>query len=36
MDIRADRVVAKSSSVTGNMYAMQTILQMTKQDANGS
>ena len=35
MDIQADRVVAKSSSVTGNMYAMQTILQMTKQDANG-
>ena len=29
MDIQADRVVAKSSSVTGNMYAMQTILQMT-------
>lgn len=35
MNIQADRVVAKSSSVTGNMYAMQTILQMTKQDASG-
>ncbi len=29
MNIQANRVVAKSSSVTGNMYAMQTILQTT-------
>ena len=32
--ITADRMNAASQSVTGNMYAMQTILQMTRQDAN--
>lgn len=35
MDIKADRIDAASTSVTGNMYAMQTILQMTKQDDTG-
>nr|WP_193312306.1 Ig-like domain-containing protein [Bifidobacterium leontopitheci] len=33
MDIKADRIDVKSVAVTGDMYAMQTILQMTKQDA---
>lgn len=33
MDILADRVNVKSESVTGNMYGMQTILQMYKQNA---
>ncbi|MBQ8857191.1 MAG: discoidin domain-containing protein, partial [Lachnospiraceae bacterium] len=33
MDIFADRINVKSESVTGNMYGMQTILQMYKQDA---
>lgn len=33
MDIKSDRIDVESVSVTGNMYAMQTILQMVKQDA---
>ena len=35
MNILADRVNVASGSVTGNMYGMQTILQMYKQDAEG-
>ena len=35
MDILADRINVASVSVTGNMYGMQTILQMYKQDAEG-
>lgn len=35
MDIQADKVVVKAGHVTGNMYAMQTIHQMYKQDATG-
>ena len=35
MDIQADRINVASGSVTGNMYGMQTILQMYKQDAEG-
>lgn len=34
MDIHGDRVVVKSNTVTGNMYAMQTILQMYKQNSD--
>ena len=33
MDIQADRIVVRSSHVTGNMYGMQTILQMYKENA---
>ena len=32
MDIRADRIIVRSESTTGNMYGMQTILQMYRQD----
>lgn len=32
MDILGDKVIVKSQSVTGNMYGMQTILQMYKQN----
>ena len=32
MDIQGDKIVVKSQSVTGNMYGMQTILQMYKQN----
>ncbi|MGG7144186.1 discoidin domain-containing protein [Clostridium nigeriense] len=32
MDIQGDRIIVKSQSVTGNMYGMQTILQMYKQN----
>lgn len=32
MDIQSDRIIVKSESVTGNMYGMQTILQMYKQN----
>ena len=35
MDILADRINVASESVTGNMYAMQTILQMYKMDETG-
>ena len=35
MDILADRVNVASESVTGNMYGMQTILQMYKLDSEG-
>lgn len=35
MDIQDDRVLVKSESITGNMYGMQTILQMYKQDTDG-
>lgn len=35
MEILADRIIVKSESSTGNMYGMQTILQMYKQDAEG-
>ena len=35
MEIKADRINAASTAVTGDMYAMQTILQMTKQDNTG-
>lgn len=34
MDIQKDRVVVKSESTTGNMYGMQTILQMYKENNN--
>ena len=33
MDITVDRVNVKSESITGNMYGMQTILQMYKQNS---
>lgn len=32
MDIQADRIIVRSESTTGNMYGMQTILQMYRQD----
>ncbi|MBY0754499.1 discoidin domain-containing protein [Clostridium sardiniense] len=32
MDIQADRIIVKSQSSIGNMYGMQTILQMYKQN----
>ncbi|MDU2155570.1 discoidin domain-containing protein [Clostridium sp.] len=32
MDIQEDKVIVKSQSVIGNMYGMQTILQMYKQN----
>lgn len=35
MDILSDRVNVASESTTGNMYGMQTIYQMYKQDAEG-
>ena len=35
MEILADRINVASGSTTGNMYGMQTILQMTKLDAEG-
>ena len=34
MDIESDKVIVKSQSITGNMYGMQTILQMYKQNQN--
>ena len=34
MDIQTDRVIVKSQSITGNMYGMQTILQMYKENQN--
>ena len=34
MDIKEDRINVDSVSVTGNMYGMQTILQMYKENAN--
>lgn len=33
MDIQSDRICVSSESVTGNMYGMQTILQMNQQDS---
>ena len=35
MNIQTDRIDVQSESVTGNMYGMQTILQMTKTEADG-
>lgn len=35
MDITKDGIIVKSSSITGNMYGMQTILQMYKEDQSG-
>lgn len=35
MNIQADRIDVQSESVTGNMYGMQTILQMTKTETDG-
>ena len=35
MQILSDRINVASGSTTGNMYGMQTILQMTKLDAEG-
>ena len=35
MNIKADRIDVQSESVTGNMYGMQTILQMTKTETDG-
>ncbi len=35
MDINENNIVVKASSVTGNMYGMQTILQMYKEDQTG-
>ena len=35
MEILADRINVASGSITGNMYGMQTILQMVKLDAEG-
>lgn len=32
MDIESDKIIVKSGTTTGNMYAMQTILQMYKQN----
>ena len=34
MDIQSDKVIVKSQSSIGNMYGMQTILQMYKQNEN--
>ena len=34
MDIQSDKVIVKSQSSIGNMYGMQTILQMYKQNQN--
>ena len=33
MDITSDRVNVKSAAITGNMYGMQTVLQMYKQNS---
>ena len=35
MDIKSDRIDVQSVSVTGNMYGMQTILQMYKGSEDG-
>ena len=35
MQIQGDRIDVTAPAITGNMYAMQTILQMTKTDADG-
>ncbi|MBR5564599.1 MAG: family 20 glycosylhydrolase [Roseburia sp.] len=35
MHILSDRINVASESITGNMYGMQTILQMSKKDATG-
>lgn len=35
MEIESDRINVTAPAVTGNMYAMQTILQMTKLDDSG-
>ena len=35
MQILSDRILVASASITGNMYGMQTILQMTRLDAEG-
>lgn len=35
MQIQADRIDVAAPAVTGNMYAMQTILQMTKTETDG-
>ena len=35
MNILADRINVEAESITGNMYGMQTILQMYKKDADG-
>lgn len=35
MQIQADRIDVTSPAITGNMYAMQTILQMTKTETDG-
>ena len=35
MNILSDRINVASGSITGNMYGMQTILQMCKKDATG-
>ncbi len=35
LEIKEDRINVQSESVTGNMYGMQTILQMYQQDAEG-
>ena len=35
MEILSDRINVASGSTTGNMYGMQTILQMTRTDAEG-
>ena len=35
MQIQADRIDATAPAITGNMYAMQTILQMTKTETDG-
>lgn len=35
MQIQADRIDVDAPAITGNMYAMQTILQMTKTETDG-
>lgn len=35
MQIQADRIDVAAPAITGNMYAMQTILQMTKTETDG-
>ena len=35
MQIQADRIDVTAPAITGNMYAMQTILQMTKTETDG-
>ena len=35
MEIQSDRINVQSQSVTGSMYGMQTILQMTKTETDG-